>query len=102
MLAKAARGKKPALVLGVQAANQAQMLEFAEKAESLDPDALIAMPPYEAKTLDECRAYYTALAKLTKRPIFIQTTGGARGLDPSVEFLVGLAREFPHMGYIKE
>jgi 4-hydroxy-tetrahydrodipicolinate synthase len=102
VLAKAARGKKPALVLGVQAANQAQMLEFAEKAESLDPDALIAMPPYEAKTLDECRAYYTALAKLTKRPIFIQTTGGARGLDPSVEFLVGLAREFPHMGYIKE
>jgi 4-hydroxy-tetrahydrodipicolinate synthase len=102
VLAKAARGKKPALVLGVQAANQTQMLEFAEKAESLNPDALIAMPPYEAKTLDEYRAYYTALARLTKRPIFIQTTGGSAALEPSVEFLVGLAREFPHMGYIKE
>jgi 4-hydroxy-tetrahydrodipicolinate synthase len=102
VLAKAAKGKKPALVLGVQGANQAQMMEFAEKAESLEPDALIAMPPYEAKTMDEYRAYFTALAKLAKRPVFIQTTGGAPGLDPSVEFLVGLAREFPNLGYIKE
>jgi dihydrodipicolinate synthase/N-acetylneuraminate lyase len=102
VLAKAAKGMKPALVFGVQAANQQQMLEFAEKAESLEPDALIAMPPYEAKTLDEYRAYYAALAKFTKRPVFIQTTGGARGVDPSVEFLVGLAREFPQLGYIKE
>jgi dihydrodipicolinate synthase/N-acetylneuraminate lyase len=78
------------------------MLEFAGKAESLAPDALIAMPPYEAKTLDEYRAYYTALAKLTRRPVFIQTTGGARDLAPPVDFLVELAREFPHLGYIKE
>jgi len=102
VLAKAAKGMKPALVLGVQAANQAQMLEFADKAESLEPDALIAMPPREAKTLEDYRAYYRALAKLARRPVFIQTTGGARGLDPPVEFLLELAREFPHLGYVKE
>lgn len=102
VLARAAKGMKPALVLGVQAANQAQMLEFAEKAESLEPDALIAMPPREAKSLEEYRAYYRALAKLARRPVFIQTTGGAKGLDPPVEFLVELAREFPHLGYVKE
>src|SRR4249919_3719209 len=45
VLAKAAKGKKPALVLGVQASRKSAALEFAEKAESLAPDALIAMPP---------------------------------------------------------
>jgi 4-hydroxy-tetrahydrodipicolinate synthase len=102
VLAKAAKGRKPALLLGVQSANTEQMLEFARKAEELAPDALIAMPPYEGKTLDDYRAYYAALGKLTQRPVFIQTTGGARGVSPSVEFLVGIAREFPNVAYIKE
>jgi dihydrodipicolinate synthase/N-acetylneuraminate lyase len=102
VLAKAIKGKKAALVLGVQAANTEQMLEFARAAESLEPDALIAMPPYEAKSLDEYRTYYRALAGVTKRPIVVQTTGGARNLTPSVEFVVELASEFPQLGYVKE
>src|SRR5208283_1790455 len=40
--------------------------------------------------------------KLTKRPVFIQTSGGTQGIDPSVEFLLDLAKEFPNLGYIKE
>jgi 4-hydroxy-tetrahydrodipicolinate synthase len=102
VLAQAAKGRKPALVLGVQAANQEQMLAFAEKAESLAPDALIAMPPYEANSLDEYRRYYQALARLTRRPVFIQTTGGARNINPPVEFLIELAKEYPNLGYVKE
>jgi len=102
LIAGASKGKKAALVLGVQAANTEQMLEYARKAESLDPDALIAMPPYEAKSLDEYRAYYRALAGVARRPVFIQTTGGARGLIPSVDFVVQLASEFPQFGYVKE
>jgi 4-hydroxy-tetrahydrodipicolinate synthase len=102
VLAKAIKGRKPALVLGVQAANTEQMLEFARAAESLEPDALIAMPPYEAKSLDEYRSYYRDLAGVTKRPIFIQTTGGAKGITPTVEFVVELAKEFPQLGYVKE
>lgn len=102
VLAKAAKGKKPALVLGVQGANTEAALEYARHAESLGPAALIALPPAEAKSLDDFRAYYQALARSTKRPFFIQTTGGARGIIPTVEFLVELAREFPHCGYIKE
>src|SRR5947207_13486823 len=77
------------------------MLEFAEKAESLAPDALIAMPPYEGKSLDEYRDYYRALGRATRRPVFIQTTGGAKNIDPPVDFIVELAREFPHLGYVK-
>src|SRR5580692_11405823 len=57
-IAKAAKGKKPALVLGVQGANKAAALAYAEKAQSLAPDALIAIPPTEAKSLDDFRDYY--------------------------------------------
>jgi len=32
----------------------------------------------------------------------IQTTGGASGLEPTTAFLIDLAKEFPHLGYIKE
>ena len=102
VLAKAAKGKRPALVLGVQGADTAHALEFARAAEALQPDAMIAMPPTKAESLDDFRAYYRALAGVTKRPFFIQTTGGAKKIVPEVSLLVELAREFPNFGYIKE
>ena len=101
-LARAAKGKKAALVLGVQAPNTGEMLEYARKAESLEPDALIAIPPKEAKNIDEFLNYYRALARLTRRPVFVQTSGGARNINPEVKYLVELAREFPNCAYVKE
>src|SRR5881628_3102320 len=38
VIGKAARGKKPALVLGVQGPNKGAALEYLEKAESVGPD----------------------------------------------------------------
>lgn len=102
VLAKAARGRKPALILGVQAPNTEAMLEYARKAESLEPDGMIAIPPSEAKTIDDFLNYYRALARVTKRPIFVQTSGGAKGINPEVKYLVALAREFPNCAYVKE
>ncbi|MEX2261486.1 MAG: dihydrodipicolinate synthase family protein [Bryobacteraceae bacterium] len=102
VLAKAAKGKKPALVLGVQGPNTDAALEYVKHAEKLGPDGLIAIPPTEATSLDDFRAYYRAIARSTKRPLFVQTTGGAKGITPSIELLVELAREFPHCGYVKE
>jgi hypothetical protein len=52
-IGKAAKGKKPALVLGVQGPNKAAALAYLEKAESVGPDAIIAIPPTEAKSLDD-------------------------------------------------
>src|SRR5438270_6210527 len=78
VLATAARGKATALVLGVQGKDTAEMLEYAERAEALDPDAMIAMPPSAAHSLDEYREYFRALAKATSRPVIVQTSGGAR------------------------
>jgi 4-hydroxy-tetrahydrodipicolinate synthase len=102
VLVNAAKGKKPVLVLGVQGDDTGEMLEYAAHAESLAPDAMIAIPPKNAKSLDDYRQYFRALCKLTKRPVFLQTSGGAPGVVASVEFIVELAREFPNFGYVKE
>jgi dihydrodipicolinate synthase/N-acetylneuraminate lyase len=102
VLARANRGQKAALVLGVQGRDTAAMLEYARRAEELEPDAMIAMPPSAAASLDDYRAYFRALAHATERPIFVQTSGGAKDLAPSVELMVDLAREFPHLAHIKE
>ena len=102
VLAKAAKGKRPALVLGVQGPNTEAALDYARHAEELAPDALIAIPPTEAKSLDDFRQYYRALGRATRRPFFIQTTGGAKGVVPEVRLLVELAEEFPNFGYVKE
>ena len=102
VLAKAAKGKRPALVLGVQGSNVNSALEYARHAEELGPDALIAIPPTEAHSLDDFREYYRALGRVAKRPFFIQTTGGAKGVVPEVSLLLELAKEFSHFGYIKE
>jgi dihydrodipicolinate synthase/N-acetylneuraminate lyase len=101
-IARANKGKRPALILGVQGADTAEMLEYAEHAESLAPDAVIAIPPTKAKSIDDYHEYFRALCKVAKRPVFTQTSGGAPGLELSVEFMVSLAREFPNFGYIKE
>ena len=102
VLAKAAQGKTPALVLGVQGKDTAEMVEYARHAERLAPDAMIAMPPSGARSLDEYWEYFRALAKVTSRPVIVQTTGGAPTLTPPVELIVGLARELPNFGYVKE
>ncbi|HWM62296.1 MAG TPA: dihydrodipicolinate synthase family protein, partial [Rhizomicrobium sp.] len=104
VIADACRPTKVASVLGVQGATKAEMLGYARYAETLQPDALIAMPPAAEQSEAGYHDYFAALASLSKRPIFIQTTisGAPNALAPSVELMVQLAREFPHLAYIKE
>lgn len=102
VLAKACRDRKAALVLGVQGPNLAEALEYTRLAERLAPDALIAIPPSEARSIEDFRSYYRAIARASTRPVFVQTAGGPKGIEPAVKFLVELAREEPRLGYIKE
>jgi 1-pyrroline-4-hydroxy-2-carboxylate deaminase len=102
VLAKTNQGRTPALVLGVQGRTTEEMLEYARRAEALAPDAMIAMPPAAARSLDDYRDYFRALAQVTRRPIFVQTSGGAKDLPPPVDLIVALAREYPHLAYVKE
>lgn len=102
VIARAAKGRRPALVFGVQASDIPTAVEYAHRAEALGADAIIAIPPTEAQSLEDFRQYYRSLAKVTTRPLFIQTSGGAPGVVPTVEFLVELARELPQVVYVKE
>jgi 4-hydroxy-tetrahydrodipicolinate synthase len=102
VLAKAVQGHRLTLVLGVQGKDTAEMLEYAHRAEALGADAMIAMPPTTGRSMDDYRAYFRALAAATARPVIVQTSGGARDLVPSTDLIIELAREFPHLGYVKE
>jgi 4-hydroxy-tetrahydrodipicolinate synthase len=102
VLSKAVTGKRVALVLGVQGKDIAEMREYATRADALGSDAVIAMPPTTGTSMDDYRAYFRALAAITKRPVFVQTSGGARDLPPTTELILELARDFPNFGYVKE
>ena len=104
VLAKAARGLRTALCLGVQGKDTAEMLVFAKHAEKLAPAAIISRPPDSGKTEDDMRRYWRALASVTERPVILQTTGGVayKGPIPPLQLLIQLAREFPNFGYVKE
>ena len=102
VLARAVQGKRIALVLGVQGKDVNEMREFATRAEALGPDAVIAMPPSTGTSMDEYRAYFQTLAAATRRPVFVQTSGGARDLPPTTDLIIELAKQFPHFGYVKE
>jgi dihydrodipicolinate synthase/N-acetylneuraminate lyase len=105
VLAKTARKlNTTVLCLGVQGKDTAEMLLFAEHIEKLAPPAIISRPPDSGKMEDDLRRYWHALASVTRRPVFIQTTGGVayKGPIPSVNLLVELAKAFPNFGYVKE
>ena len=102
LLAKTMRGKRAVLGLGVQGKDADEMMEYARRAEEMAPDCFIAMPPATGRSQQDYREYFRALARTTSRPVIMQTSGGARDLTPSVQLMVELAREFPHMAYIKE
>jgi dihydrodipicolinate synthase/N-acetylneuraminate lyase len=102
VLAQALKGRRVAFILGVQGKDVPEMLEYTAQAERLAPDAVIAMPPTRAQSLDDYQTYFRALAGATRRPVIVQTSGGARNLVPPTEMIVGLARAFPHLGYVKE
>jgi dihydrodipicolinate synthase/N-acetylneuraminate lyase len=102
VIARAVKGKQPALVLGVQGPDTADALEYVRQAEKVAPEAIIAIPPTQAKSLDDFREYYRAIARAAHRPLFMQTTGGAKGITPTVEFVLDLARELPNFRYVKE
>lgn len=87
---------KPAVVLGVQAADIETALKYVKHAEKLAPDALIALPPKE-KDHGKILEYYKAIGDNCNRPLFAQTIG-----DMSVEFVERMCTTVPHLHFIKD
>jgi len=104
VLAETSRELRTALCLGVQGKDTDEMLVYARHAEKLAPAALISRPPDSGRTEEDLRQYWRALAKIAKRPVIFQTTGGVayKGPSPSVKLMIELAKESPRFGYIKE
>jgi dihydrodipicolinate synthase/N-acetylneuraminate lyase len=102
VVAKAHKGKRTPLILGVQQDDTRRMVELAEFAEKLAPDAMIALPPKVGGSADAYREYYTALAGLTSRPIFIRTSPIIPKVPFTVELIQELAAKYPQLAYVRE
>jgi len=102
VIAKAAKGKRAAVVFGVQGPDTSAALNYLKHAEKLSPDAFIAIPPEKANSLEDYRSYYATLARATERPIFIQDTGPHHPMPMPVPFLLELAVAYPNLGFVKE
>lgn len=103
-LARTARGlKTTVLCLGVQGKDTEDMLVFARHAKELASTAVISRPPDTARTQEDLRQYWRALAEvITDRPVMIQTHGRSGAATPTTGLLIELAKEFPNFGYVKE
>lgn len=102
VLVEANRGRSMTLVLGVQQDSTEEMVELARFAERLGPDMMIAMPPKVGSSLSDYREYYEALARVTDRPVMIQTQPNLPGVEFETDFILELATRHPHLGYVKE
>jgi 4-hydroxy-tetrahydrodipicolinate synthase len=102
VIADAAKGKRAAVIFGVQGADTSAALNYLRHAEKLSPDAFIAIPPEKGSSLEDYRAYYSTLARATERPIFVQDTGPHNPTHMPVPFIIELANAHPNLGYIKE
>ena len=94
---KAGRGKKAAIVIGVQSADARGAVRFAEHAAEHGARALIALPPPGQPKPEEVLAYYKRIGEATKLPLFVQAVGAM-----SVEFVLEMARAVPTLEFIKD
>jgi 4-hydroxy-tetrahydrodipicolinate synthase len=95
-IAAAARSRKIASVIGVQAPDVETATRYVKRADKAGADAVIALPLPNAG-LDQIFNYYKAIGNASKLPLFIQAVG-----DMSVDFVARLAREIPTLRYDKD
>lgn len=98
-LKQASKGLRPKLVIGVQGEDQATAVQYAQHAQKLRPDAIIALPTRDQGEFDlkEVERYYAAIADVCDLPMFVQTTG-----NMSVEFVLGMAERIPTLRFVKD
>jgi 4-hydroxy-tetrahydrodipicolinate synthase len=96
---RAAKGRRPAVVLGVQGPDTETAVRYARHAAKLEPDAIVALPVRDRGefNLNELRSYYRAVSAACDLPLFVQTTG-----NMSVDFVLRMAREIPSLRFVKD
>jgi 4-hydroxy-tetrahydrodipicolinate synthase len=96
-LVKAGRKWKPAVVIGVQAADASAAVRYAEHAASIGADAIIALPPPGQPSQDAVLAYYKQIGQATPLPLFVQAVG-----NMNVDFILKLWKSVPTLKLIKD
>jgi dihydrodipicolinate synthase/N-acetylneuraminate lyase len=97
-------GRLP-VVIGVAAVAQEVAVKFAQHAQAIGADAVIAMPPYVRRSPfpeGVIFEYYQQIADAAQLPVFIQNYVSPIGTDMSPAFLLRLCREIEYVSYIKE
>ena len=95
----ASTGKKlrPAIVLGVQAADMATAIRYAKHAEKVGADAIISLPPANQTDPTAIQEYYRQIGSATGLPLFVQAVG-----NMSVDSIVSMYKAIPTMRYVKD
>ena len=88
---------RPAVVLGVQAADIDTAVKFARHADKLSPDAIIAIPLNGGKDDAQQIEYYSAIGAACSRPLIVQTIG-----PMSVDLVLRMAKQIPTLRYAKD
>ena len=103
LIVKEAAGRCP-VIIGVQSTNYWKVsLKLAEHAQKIGADGIISLPPYASRPTEKRAAdYYRSLARTVELPIFIQNSGGSFGPALATDTIIGLAKEYPTIAYIKE
>ena len=100
-IVRASKGLRPKVVIGVQAADTATAVRYAEHAEAIGPDAVIALPPRKGAQrrfdLEAVADYYRAVAEAAGLPMFMQAIG-----NMGVDFVARMVREIPHLRFVKD
>lgn len=99
---KAHVGKRALLIAGVNAGATRDVIRFAQTAEDLGYDALMAaVPPYSRPTQRELLAHYRALAHSVRIPIILYNFPWRAGTEVGYDVLDGLT-DLEHIIGIKE
>lgn len=88
---------RPAVVIGVQAADIDTAVKYARHADQLAPDAIIAIPLDGGKNEARQMEYYAAIGAASSVPLIVQTVG-----DMSVDLVLRMAERIPTLRYAKD
>ena len=89
---------RPAVVIGVQAADGETASKYAQHAEKAGADAIIAIP-YKNGISDDVHQmeYYSAIGSSSSKPLFVQAIGNI-----SVDLVLKMAKKIPTLRYVKD
>jgi 4-hydroxy-tetrahydrodipicolinate synthase len=88
---------RPAVVIGVQAPDIETAVKYARHADTLSPDAIIAIPLDGGRDDARQMEYYTAIGAACRAPLIVQAIG-----QMSVDMILRMAGRIPTLRYVKD